>query len=92
MFHQKSGTAVVGILLGFLFILLSVNFFHTEKGPGTNETCPACHFQQSSLSLGPTLPVQLPSLCLIAVLLGMDFSFIAPVSTCDFVSRSPPWR
>jgi hypothetical protein len=78
------------ILWVFLFVLLTVNFFHTEKNPENCGCCPACHFQESSLSLTPSLPVQLPALLLVETLSCLDSSVNAVVFVSDRVSRSPP--
>ncbi len=90
MVYRKSGVFAIGVFLFFLFVLLTVNFFHTEKNLNSSESCPACHFQQSSLSVGPALPVQLPPLCLIAILPYMDLSQKTPVFSISLASRSPP--
>jgi hypothetical protein len=74
----------------FLLILLTVNFFHTEKNLDHSGSCPACHFQISSLSLTPILPVQLPALLLVETLSCLDSSVNAAVFVIDRVSRSPP--
>jgi hypothetical protein len=90
MVQRRSAVIAVGMFLVFLFVLLTVNFFHTEKSFHPSESCPACHFQQSSLSVGPALPVQLPPLFLIAILPCLDSFHKAPVFSISLSSRSPP--
>jgi len=90
MIKKKSGVLAGGILLLFLCVLLTINFFHTEKKLHSVESCPACHFQQSFLSVGPTVPIQLPPLFLVAILPCLDLSQKTSVFCIDLVSRSPP--
>jgi hypothetical protein len=78
------------VLVVFLFAVLAVNFFHTEKNPNHSGSCPACHFQASSLSLTPSLPVQLPALLLVETLSWLDSSVDTAIFISDRVSRSPP--
>jgi hypothetical protein len=90
MVQRRSAVLALGIFLLFFFVLLAVNFSHTEKSFRPSESCPACHFQQSSLSVGPALPVQLPPLFLIAILPCLDSSQKTPVFSISLASRSPP--
>jgi hypothetical protein len=90
MSQRKSGVTALGVFFGFFFVLLAVNFFHTEKSFSPSESCPACHFQQSSLSVGPAIPVQLPPLFLIGVLPRLDLSQKLTVFYVSLASRSPP--
>jgi hypothetical protein len=80
----------LSVALLFLFVLLTINFFHTEKSITPCDTCPACQFQHSSLSVGPALPVQLPPLFLIAIIHCPDSLQRTPILWRSLASRSPP--
>jgi hypothetical protein len=90
MIEKKSGVLAGGVLLLFLCVLLTINFFHTENKLHSVESCPACHFLQSSLSVGPAVPIQLPPLLLVAILPFLNLSEKMSVFCVDLVSRSPP--
>ena len=47
---MKKICAVI-LLLVFLCIVASIDFFHTETALQVNENCPACHFHNSIPSL-----------------------------------------
>lgn len=82
--------AVLGVFLCFFFALLAINFSHTETNLETSKSCPACHFQTSSLSVSPAPPVQLPPLFLISILSYQDSPMETPAVSNDRLSRSPP--
>jgi hypothetical protein len=90
MSRRKRGLVVLGVFTIFLFASLFVHFFHTEKGLSPDSSCPACHFQTSSLAVGLSLAVTLPQLLLVEVLsVGESHSEILAVFS-ELVSRSPP--
>ncbi len=90
MFEKKSGVLAGSVLFLFFYVLLTINFFHTENKFHSIESCPACHFQQSFLSVGPAVPVHIPPLFLIAVLPYLTLSQNTPIFFIDLASRSPP--
>jgi hypothetical protein len=44
---------VLVFLLAFLSVTAFVNFFHTDEVLQVNDTCPACHFQNSIPDFSP---------------------------------------
>lgn len=86
---QKKYSIII-FLFAFLAVTLFINFFHTEHGLQTSNTCPACHFQNSSLTTNQINFFHLPQLSLLETLKTFEtsnhnqFFFITPAS------RSPP--
>lgn len=80
----------LGFLFLFLFAVLFINFFHTEKSFERDNTCPACNFQNSSLATSQINFFCLPPLSsLISPMLNLSFNYIY-LSSSDSSSRSPP--
>ncbi len=77
-------------LLTFLFLILSINFFHTEKNIQPNHFCPACHFQDSTLATDQINFFHLPQLCLLEILKKFESFYYWQVFFIDSTSRSPP--
>jgi hypothetical protein len=48
MISRKKEIFHLVILLFFVLIVSSVNFFHTEKGPVESDQCPACNLLKST--------------------------------------------
>jgi hypothetical protein len=90
MRRKNRSLVFLGIFASFLLATLLVHFFHTEKGIHPDGTCPACHFQTSSLAVGLSLAIILPRLLLVEVLPVWESDDETPALFCDLVSRSPP--
>jgi hypothetical protein len=76
----------------FIFIaaLLSIHFSHTEKYIHSNDTCVACHFQNSTLVTSQIHFFYLPPLFLMGVLRIVKSYHYDYLSFLDSTSRSPP--
>jgi hypothetical protein len=90
MRRRNSGLIFLVVFASFLLATLLVHFFHTEKGIHPDGSCPACHFQTSSLAVGLSLAIILPQLLLVEILPVWESEFESPVVFFDLVSRSPP--
>ncbi|MDH4271274.1 MAG: hypothetical protein OEW18_04785 [Candidatus Aminicenantes bacterium] len=90
MSRRRSGLIFLGVFASFLLATLLVHFFHTEKGIHPDGSCPACHFQTSSLAIGMSLAIILPQLVLAEILSVWESEFESPVVFFDLTSRSPP--
>jgi hypothetical protein len=90
MSRRKRGLIFLGVFVSFVLATLFVHFFHTEKGIHPDGTCPACHFQTSSLAVGLSLAIILPQLLLVEVLPVWESDIETPALFFDRVSRSPP--
>jgi len=81
---------IPAFLFLFLFVTLFINFFHTEKTLCKNDTCPACNFQNSSLTTSQINFFHLPPpsiLSLFKLTESFNYEYILLV---DPSSRSPP--
>jgi len=79
-------------LLLFIFTAttLSLNFLHTEKGLDSSHSCPACHFQNSTITTFMISFCFLPQLTVLDTLINFDsFHYNQPHLIIP-LSRSPP--
>jgi hypothetical protein len=80
--------------LAFLFIFfiltLSINFFHCEKNSEENKFCPACHFQNSTLTTTQINFFHLPQLSLLEIRIIFDSFNYKQTFFVNPTSRSPP--
>lgn len=80
--------------LAFLFIFfiltLSINFFHCDKNPEKNNFCPACHFQNSTLTTSQINFFHLPQLSLLEIRISFDSFNYTQIYFIHTASRSPP--
>jgi len=90
MSRRRRGLFFLGVFAVFLFATLFVHFFHTEKGLRPDSSCPACHFQSTSLAVSLSLTIILPRLLLIEILPVWESCLENPAVFFDLVSRSPP--
>jgi hypothetical protein len=90
MSRRRRGFLFLGVFAIFLFATLFVHFFHTEKGLRPDGSCPACHFQTTSLAVGLGLTIILPRLLLVEILPVWESHAESPALYFDLVSRSPP--
>jgi len=79
------------IFLGiFLFMTLFIHFLHTEKSLSDNDTCPACHFQNSTLLTNQINFFCLPPLSILEILKTFESQNIDHLFFIIPSSRSPP--
>jgi hypothetical protein len=90
MSRRRRGLLFLGVFVAFLFATLFVHFFHTERGLHPDGSCPACHFQTTSLAVGLSLAIILPQLQLVEILAVWESRSESPAIFFDFVSRPPP--
>ncbi|MFQ6039044.1 MAG: hypothetical protein ACE5LV_10565 [Candidatus Aminicenantales bacterium] len=79
-------------LLMFLMLLFSVNFLHTENFIQASKTCPACHFQGSTLMTAQINFFHLPHLVELELLQILESSPAIQAFIVIPSSRSPPNR
>lgn len=77
-------------LLVFLLVTLGVHFLHTETDLGGQNNCPACHFQNSTLTTAQTPVFQPPQLVLLEILKSFDTLILKDIDPLSPSSRSPP--
>jgi hypothetical protein len=90
MNRRRRGLLFLGVFTVFLFATLFIHFFHTEKGLLPDSSCPACHFQTSSLAVGLCLAIILPRLLLVEILPVWESRSESRAVFFDLVSRAPP--
>lgn len=77
-------------LLIFLGVTLFINLFHTEHTIEASNACPACHFQNSSLTT-PQIPFfHLPQLSLLEALKTAEPALYHQIFLIIPSNRSPP--
>jgi len=90
MKNRRKSYANIFFLLVFLFVTLGINFTHTERFLTSSDSCPACHFQNSTFTTNQIDFFHLPQLALIDYL---DWSEPYQIHETVLVapsSRSPP--
>jgi len=80
----------LAFLLTYLFLTLFINFFHTEKNIKSDHSCPACHFQNSTLTTNHINFFCLPQLSLLELLKTNESINYWQIYFADPTSRSPP--
>lgn len=80
----------LAFLLTFLFIILFINFFHSENTLARNDNCPACHFQNSSLTTSQINFFHLPPPSVLGIFKSFESFSYTYIFIIDPSSRSPP--
>jgi hypothetical protein len=80
----------VTFLAIFLFLSLAIHFFHTEHCVHTGNSCPACHFQNSTLTTAQISFFHLPQLAMLEMLKVFESSVAHQAFIITPSSRSPP--
>jgi len=80
----------LSILFAFLLITLGINFFHSETNLNSNHACPACHFQNSTLTTAQVNVFFLPQLELFEILSSINIAQYNQIYYIQPSSRSPP--
>jgi len=82
----------IGTLLLLLFVstILSINFLHSETTISGDDDCPACHFQNSSITTHQIITFFLPQPSLSGILKTIEFFHYTYLYAIDPNSRAPP--
>jgi hypothetical protein len=90
MFHRHRIGFNISFLLVFLFLTLCINFLHHHNGLQAGDSCPACHFQNSTLSTTQIHFFISPQLALLDTLKTLERSEHDQIVLISPSSRSPP--
>jgi hypothetical protein len=74
----------------FLGLTLSINYTHTEDCLQQSNSCPACHFQNSTFATAQINFFHLPQLSLLEVIKVFESFHIQQLVYITPSSRSPP--
>jgi len=74
----------------FLALTLFINFFHTDHSVSSSKTCPACQFQNSTLTTSQINFFQIPQLYMLDSLNICENSIGDQIYLISPASRSPP--
>ncbi len=80
----------LSFLFLFLLLTLSMHFFHTENTIKRSDTCPACHFQNSTLMTACIPFFHLPPLSFLEKVRIIEIHPSFPAFHLSPSSRSPP--
>ncbi|MBN1272711.1 MAG: hypothetical protein JXB26_10630 [Candidatus Aminicenantes bacterium] len=80
----------VGFLCFFFLLTLFIHFFHTEKNLQSSNECPACHFQNSTLTTQQIHFFHLPPLIHLGDLNTSERIDSSQQIVIEALSRSPP--
>jgi len=78
------------LFLFFLLATLFISYCHTEKGPQSGNSCPACHFQNSTIATCPINFFLLPQLTLLDILRTFEIFQYDYLMCVEPKSRAPP--
>lgn len=80
----------LAFLITFLFVSLFINFFHTEKTLTQNDNCPACQFQNSSITTSQINFFYIPPPSILSINKSSESFNYTHFFFVDPTSRSPP--
>jgi hypothetical protein len=80
----------LSLLIPFLFITLFINFLHTETTVSSNDNCPACHFQNTSITTQQINTFFIPQPAISGILKTLEFFHYTYLYIIDPNSRAPP--
>jgi len=88
----KKEKKLLNFLFFFLFIslVLFINFFHTEKTIKKSDSCPACHFQSSSITTHTINFFVHPQLSFLAILKVFESFNFETFFSINLSPRGPP--
>lgn len=86
--HKRN--LIPAFLFIFLFVTLFINFFHTEKTLTESDNCPACNFQNSSLTTSQINFFHLPPPSIFSIFKLTESFNYEYILLVDPSSRSPP--
>lgn len=78
------------ILFLFLWVTLFIHFFHQESDFQGSTSCPACHFQNSTLTTAPGNVFTLPQLTQFDTLRSFEAGTVVQIVPAAPSSQSPP--
>ena len=78
------------LLLFFVSTILSINFLHTETTVSEDDNCPACHFQNSSITTHQINTLFIPQPSISGILKTFEFFHYTYLYAIDPNSRAPP--
>jgi hypothetical protein len=74
----------------FIFVTLFINFFHTETAFSESDNCPACHFQNSSITTGQIHIPFVPQPVFFGIQQTSEFFHYTFLTVIEANSRDPP--
>lgn len=80
----------IAFLLIFLGLTLSINYIHTEDTLQRSDSCPACHFQNSTMATAQIDFFHLPQLSVLEIIKVFESFHIQLLVSITPSSRSPP--
>lgn len=80
----------LAFLIIFLSLILSINFFHIDKTLTCNNSCPACHFLNSTFTTNQINFFHLPQLFLLEIVQSFESFHYKQILFTNPLSRSPP--
>jgi len=80
----------LAFLIIFLSLILSINYFHTDKTLICNNDCPACHFLNSTFTTSQINFFHHPQLSLLEIIQTFESFQYKQISLTNPLSRSPP--
>jgi len=90
MSETKKNRYLLGFLIVFFSLTVSIGFFHTEKTIVPSPSCPACHFQGTALAVHIIDFFQQPEIRFIEVLkICSDLEFF-DIPSFVISPRGPP--
>jgi hypothetical protein len=78
------------LLLGFVCVTLSINFFHSERSIKSDNACPACHYLASVFASAEIDFFCLPALIFLSTLDLRECFPVRDILLISPLSRSPP--
>jgi hypothetical protein len=90
MSRDRKKLTILALLLLFLSVSVFIDLFHTDSGTLKDSSCPACHFQSSSIGIAYSVVIELPDLVLVGVLDDSASSEYEAFRARAIAARSPP--
>jgi len=90
MFIMRRGFIGTFLLVLFVTAILSVNFLHSETTVSEDDNCPACHFQNSSITTQVINTFFIPQPSISGILKTIEFFQYTYLFAIHPNSRAPP--
>ncbi len=90
MIQQHKRPLNLIFLFTFLMVSLIFNYLHTETSIQSNDKCPACHFQNSTIITTQINSFILPQLAFLEILKTNETFYLNDIFLVTPSSRSPP--
>ncbi|HRD02070.1 MAG TPA: hypothetical protein PLP57_05425 [Candidatus Saccharicenans sp.] len=88
--RKKKVLLTLFLVILFLCVYTTIDFFHNHKTLEDLPSCPACHFAHIFMSLLPQVLIFLASLLLIEIVISVSCFSYKNSFIRHFLSRSPP--